>query len=232
MGNVSLIELAIFDMDHTIIDTDCDVSWKYYLVEQGLAPVEHRQEADQYFDLYHRGKTPVSEFIKFQLSEFVDHTEDDMRVIAASHFEKHVQQFVYPDAKQLIQRYNTEGVFTAILTGTSRIIAEPVAGYLGIKQLIATEPEIIDGQFTGQIHGTYLMKEAKLELALHLSSSMNISLDKVAYYADSITDVPLLEQVGNPVVINPKPELLAIAKANYWGIETWQVNGASPVTKS
>lgn len=227
-----MIELAIFDMDHTVVETDCDVSWKYYLVEQGLAPLEHRQEADRFFDLYHQGKTPVSEFILFQLSEFVDCTVAEMRAIADHHFNERVKQYVYPDAKRLIHRFNAEGVSTVMLTGSNRIIAEPVARYLGIDKLIATEPEIINGQFTGRIDGQFLMKEAKLDLAFHHASSRNISLDQVAYYADSITDVPLLEKVGNPVVINPKAELLFKAKANNWQIETWQLESKSLVSKS
>lgn len=227
-----MIELAIFDMDHTVVETDCDVSWKYYLVEQGLAPLEHRQEADRFFDLYHQGKTPVPEFIKFQLSEFVDCTVAKMRATADSHFNKRVKQYVYPAAKELIHRFNAEGVPTVMLTGTNRIIAEPVARYLGIGKLIATEPEIINGQFTGQIDGQFLMKSAKLDLALYHSSSRKISLTQIAYYADSITDVPLLEKVGNPVVINPKAELRSIAKANNWQIETWQLDGKSLISKS
>jgi len=216
-----LIELAIFDMDHTVLGIDCDHSWKYFLADEGFAPLAHRDEADRFLDLYHKGRTPINEFIEFQLSEFAGRSITEIRTIADKHFEQRVRKLIYLQARNVIDKFNHDEIDTILLTGTNRIIANPIAKSLDVSRLIATEPEIEDGYFTGRIDGPFLMKEVKFKSAKDLCSERNIDLDRVTYFADSITDVPLLEKVGYPVVINPRKDMLSIAKANQWQIKYW-----------
>ncbi len=222
-----MIEIAIFDMDHTVLDIDCDLSWKYFLADEGLAPPDHRAEAERFFDLYHRGETPVDEYVEFQLREFVNRSIEEMKTIADRHFEQRVRKYIFPQAREVIDDFNRRDIATTMLTGTNRIIAEPIARSLGINRVIATEPEIKNGRFSGRISGPFLMKEAKLKSASDLCASENIELERVTYYADSITDVALLEKVRYPVVINPRENLRTIAEANQWQIENWQLEAKS-----
>ena len=216
-----MIKLAIFDMDHTVLGIDCDHSWKYFLADEGFAPLAHRDEADRFLDLYHKGRTPINEFIEFQLSEFAGRSIAEIRTIADKHFEQRVRKLIYLQARNVIDKFNHDEIDTILLTGTNRIIANPIAKSLDVSRLIATEPEIEDGYFTGRIDGPFLMKEVKFKSAKDLCSERNIDLDRVTYFADSITDVPLLEKVGYPVVINPRKDMLSIAKANQWQIKYW-----------
>ncbi len=216
-----MIELAIFDMDHTVLGIDSDHSWKYFLADEGFAPLAHRDEADRFLDLYHKGRTPINEFIEFQLSEFAGRSITEIRTIADKHFEQRVRKLIYLQARNVIDKFNHDEIDTILLTGTNRIIANPIAKSLDVSRLIATEPEIEDGYFTGRIDGPFLMKEAKFKSAKDLCLKMNIDLNKVTYFADSITDVPLLEKVGYPVVINPRKDMRSIAKANQWQIKYW-----------
>lgn len=216
-----MIEIAIFDMDHTVLGIDCDHSWKYFLADEGFAPLAHRDEADRFLDLYHKGRTPINEFIEFQLSEFAGRSIAEIRTIADKHFEQRVRKLIYLQARNVIDKFNHDEIDTILLTGTNRIIANPIAKSLDVSRLIATEPEIEDGYFTGRIDGPFLMKEVKFKSAKDLCSERNIDLDRVTYFADSITDVPLLEKVGYPVVINPRKDMLSIAKANQWQIKYW-----------
>jgi HAD superfamily hydrolase (TIGR01490 family) len=211
-------------MDHTVLDTDCDVSWKYFLVDKGLAPVSHCTEADRFLELYYQGRTPVDEFVTFQLNEFVNRSTEEMRQLADQHFKERVQEYIFPQAQKEIDKFIQKGISTFLLTGTNRIIAEPIARFLGIDTLLATEPELKNGRFTGKIEGLFLMKGGKLKSATDICISRHVKLDNVTFYADSITDVTLLEKVGFPVVVNPKENLRAIAEANQWRIEQWQRN--------
>jgi len=216
-----MIELAIFDMDHTVMSIDCDHSWKYFLVEEGLASPANRDEADRFLDLYHQGHTPINEFIEFQLNEFAGQSIAEIRTIADKHFKQQVRKHVFSQARNEIDKFNYNKIDTILLTGTNRIIAEPIAKSLGVCKLIATEPHIKDGYFTGRVYGPVLMKQAKLKSAKDICLKMNIDLNKVTYFADSITDVPLLLEVGYPVVVNPKSDLLLFAKTNKWQIKNW-----------
>lgn len=226
-----VIKVAFFDMDHTVIDTDCDVSWKYFLVDEGLAPVSDRAEADRFFILYHQGQTNVEEFIRFQLREFRHRTPGEMQALARRHFDSRVRQYIYPRAGHEIENYRTAGIPVFLLTGTNRIIAEPIANELGVDQLFATEPAIHNGYFTGTIQGPFLMRDEKLNSALIYCRSKGIDLEHVTYYADSITDLKLLEQVGAPVVVNPGAELLRIARARGWSTHDWSLAHNSPFSK-
>jgi HAD superfamily hydrolase (TIGR01490 family) len=208
-------------MDHTVLGIDCDHSWKYFLADEGFAPLAHRDEADRFLDLYHKGRTPINEFIEFQLSEFAGRSITEIRTIADKHFEQRVRKLIYLQARNVIDKFNHDEIDTILLTGTNRIIANPIAKSLDVSRLIATEPEIEDGYFTGRIDGPFLMKEVKFKSAKDLCSERNIDLDRVTYFADSITEVPLLEKVGYPVVINPRKDMCSIAKANQWQIKYW-----------
>ncbi|MFH1743903.1 MAG: HAD family phosphatase [bacterium] len=214
-------DIVFFDMDHTLLDIDCDVSWKYFLADEGLAPEIDRAKADHYLEVYLQGETPIDEFLGFQLCEFIGRTPEEMRSLAERHFSERVEKRIYPKARREIAKFSAEGVPTALLTGTNEIIAEPVARHLGISDLLATELEIIDGRFTGFITGSFLSKEGKLKRALEYCRAKNCSLERTAFYADSVNDLQMLERVGEPIVVNPRQKLLAIAQARNWRIEQW-----------
>ncbi len=73
------LEIVFIDMDGTVLEHDCDVLWKYFLVEKGLAPDSSLEMANYYLELYDKGKTPVKGYIEFQLKEFVGNTPEKMR---------------------------------------------------------------------------------------------------------------------------------------------------------
>ena len=215
-------DIVFFDMDHTVISIDCDVSWKYFLADEGLAPAADRSKADHFLDLYHKGLTNINQFIEFQLKEFIGRTPDDMRSLTKRHFDTRLSDKVYPQAIQEINGYLAHGARVALLTGTNRIIAEPIAHYLGVTDLLATELEVKDDQFTGKFIGPFLMKEGKVKMAESYCHSHHSSLNNTAFYADSITDLPLLEKVRQAVIVNPRNQDLAdLAQARKWVVKNW-----------
>ena len=216
-------DVVFFDMDHTVLSIDADVSWKNFLADEGLAPDDDRTKAKYYWNLYIQGRSPVEEFVQFQLREFIGHTLEEMRMLARHHFEKRLHPHIYPEARHVIFDYSENGIPTLLLTGTNRIIAEPVAEALGITALLATEPEIIEERFSGGIIGPFLSKEEKLKKARDHCESIKSSLLRAAFFADSINDLELLESVGFPVAVNPAENLLSVARAQGWRIESWSL---------
>lgn len=217
--------IVFFDMDHTVVDIDCDLSWKYFLADEGLAPVSHCEKADEFLRLYHNGAIKTDEFVRFQLREFVGHSQEEMQALSQRHFDTRICDHIYPQALREIESHRRNGPFIALLTGTSRIIAEPMAMWLGMSDLLATEPEIIDKRFTGNIIEPFLMNEGKVKRAIEYCQLKQKSLSDAAYYADSITDVPLLTKVGQAIVVNPKnQDLLGLAQSRRWRIERWSLS--------
>ena len=216
--------IVFFDMDHTVIAIDCDVSWKYFLVSEGLAPATDCAKADHFLDLYHRGVSDVEKFLQFQLREFKGCTPEEMSELAQRHFDTRVHQAIYPLAKRAVEEFQALGIPVVLLTGTNKIIAEPIAQWLGMSDLLATELEIRDKRFTGKIIEPYLMQEGKVKIAGEYCRINHTSLSQVTCYADSINDVPLFEKAGRSIVINPHDKnLIEMARSRNWCIERWSL---------
>jgi len=196
-------DIVFFDMDHTLLDNDCDLSWKDFLAEQGLADASERDEADRFWDLYNQGRLPVEKFLDFQLKQFVGKTSDEMRVLSDRHFESHVRACIFPQAQSEIVRYQKDGIPVAILTATNRVISEPVALALNIIHIIATELEMQNGVYTGRIVKPYCFEKDKVTHAEKFCRENGGSLFRAVYYGDSMSDVPMLRSVGKAVVVNP-----------------------------
>ncbi len=218
-------ELAIsfFDMDHTLLAIDCDVSWKSFLIDRGLAPAQDRAKAEYYWDLYSQGRSPIEEFVAFQLREFVGRTPAQMGVLAQSHFDEHIRELIYPQARRTIEELTARAVPCVLVTGTNRIISQPLADELNLSAVLATEAQIVNGRFTGGIVEPFLIKGGKLVQARAYCQSHHTDLAHAAFYADSINDLDMLACVGTPVVVNPADELRAEAKARGWRIECWSL---------
>lgn len=213
-------ELYFFDMDHTLINNDCDVSWKDFLVEKGVAPKDSLKKADYFFDEYVKGQLDFNEFLEFQLLEFKNRTVAEMVKLAQCHFEEKVKSKIYNDARNLVNEALATGKIVSLLTATNNVIAAPVANELGIKYICSTNLEVINGCYTGNIIGPYCGSEGKIIHAKEFCQKHNKRLCDAKYYGDSISDKYILAEVGYPVAVNPGDELKQLSYDNDWEIIT------------
>jgi HAD superfamily hydrolase (TIGR01490 family) len=211
-------KIYFFDMDHTLIDNDCDVSWKSFVVEQKLAPSDALERATHYYYQYVEGKLQISDFMDFQLQEFVGKTKEQMAKLSQLHFETWVKKTIYPEAVNEVKRVQALGVPTALLSATNKVIARPVAEYFGFDACLATELEMQDGHYTGKLAGEYALGAGKIAMAENYCKSHNLTLADAAYYGDSVNDFPILEAVGFPIAAKPCSELEAGAIEHGWPI--------------
>lgn len=210
--------IHFWDMDHTIINNDCDVSWKEFMISKGLCGAEARGKADYFYEQYKKESLNIDEFLKFQLNEFKGNSVDHMRQLCREHCQELVETKVYSEAKDMIQSQIATGATVCLLTATNRYIAEPVAELLGIKNILATELELENGLFTGSHQGVYCCAEGKME---HLKGFLEMNGGEVqdsAYYGDSSNDIVILEQVGHPFAVNAGEKLRNTAEENGWNI--------------
>ena len=211
-------KIYFFDMDHTLIDNDCDVSWKSFVVEQKLAPPDALERATHYYYQYVDGKLDITDFMDFQLQEFVGKSKVQMAELAQLHFETWVKKTIYADAITEVKRVQALGVPTALLSATNTVIAGPIAEFFGFDACLATKLELNDGYYTGKLAGEYALGAGKIAMARNYCESHNLSLANAAYYGDSVNDFPILEVVGFPIAANPCPELEAGAIEHSWPI--------------
>ena len=208
-----------FDMDHTLIDNDCDVSWKDFVVAENLAPREALKIAADFYQTYLEGRLDPDAFTLFQLNEFIGRTEPEMSLLCKKHFEQMVKAKIYPEAETLVRKTIAAGRLVVLLTATNRIIAKPLADYFGIDRIIATELETdANGRYTGNFSGVYAAAQGKVVLAEKFCRDNGLSLSNAAYYGDSINDRFILDAVGFPFAVNPGAELKKLAVEKGWEI--------------
>jgi HAD superfamily hydrolase (TIGR01490 family) len=222
--------IYFFDMDHTLIDNDCDVSWKQFLVNEGVAPADSMEIADGFYEDYVLGELDSTAFMQFQNAEFIGKSLPDMYEISKRHFEVMVKNKIYPTAFEMVRQLVVGGANTALLTATNTVIAAPLAKYLGID-LLGTDLVLHDGLFTGEIFEPYCAGEGKVSIAGEYCRENSCSLEDVAYFGDSINDKFLLSEVGFPYVVNPGSDLTRLAKGNNWNILQFRMtdNGSHEV---
>jgi len=212
-------EFYFFDMDHTLIDNDCDVSWKDFMVAENLAPREALKIAADFYQTYLEGRLDPDAFTMFQLNEFIGRSEAEMSLLCKKHFDVMVKSKIYSEAETLVRNTIAAGHLVVLLTATNRIIAKPLADYFGIDRIVATELEVdADGRYTGRFTGIYAAAKGKVTLAEQFCRDNGLSLKNAAYYGDSINDRFILDAVGFPFAVNPDSDLKKLAVEKGWKI--------------
>ena len=215
---MSEVSIHFWDMDHTLVANDCDVSWKKFLIKKGLASEDTEKQIEFFWKQYAAGKLQLDDFFEFQLKEFVGKTEQEVSILAKEHFETDVKATIYPEVYTILRRAQGKNKPLCLITSTNRVIAKPVAAYLGFRYMQATNLEIRDGVFTGSISGNYCGGDGKIPYMQEFCKKFKTKLSECYYYGDSIVDIPIFEQVKYPVVVNPVPRLRELAKERGWEI--------------
>ncbi len=211
-----------FDMDHTLLSVDSEVTWIDFLIRRGMATAADRETADAFYRDYCRGCMDDTAFLAFELHWFTGRTFAEMRDLAVLHFEEYLKPCIYPAGAALLRQYSAAGIPCGIITSTNPVIAGPVAEALGNAELHGTELETdAAGRYTGRITGPYLAQKGKVLAAERILARLDMDFSGMAYYGDSINDLNILERVGFPHAVNPSPGLLAEARKRGWPVEHW-----------
>ena len=209
--------LAIFDLDNTLLGGDSDYLWGEFLVEQKIVDGEVYQQANQdFYDQYLAGTMDIFEFLAFQLKPLADNSNADLLAWREQYLKEKIDPIILNAGRKLIAHHQNKGDTTLIITATNSFITAPIAKELEIRHLIATEPEVIDGIFTGKVAGTPSYQEGKVERLQAWLEQHQQSLSNSYFYSDSHNDLPLLKLVDNPVAVDPDAKLRAFAKQQGW----------------
>ncbi|MBB5322219.1 histidinol-phosphatase [Marinobacter oulmenensis] len=211
--------LAIFDLDNTLLAGDSDHAWGEFLVEEGLVDAEdYRKANDRFYQEYLDGELDMLEYQRFSLEPLTHHNLEELEGWRETFMAKKVQSMLLNKAKQLLADHQSQGHTLMIITATNRFITEPIAELLGVPHLIATEPELVNGRFTGQIAGTPSFQEGKVTRLNDWLAANQENLEGAWFYSDSHNDAPLLRRVDHPVAVDPDPTLEALAREQGWRI--------------
>jgi HAD superfamily hydrolase (TIGR01490 family) len=216
------MNLALFDLDNTVLNGDSDFQWAQFLIEQRVLDREVYEARNvEFYEQYKAGTLDIHEFLDFQLKPLSRHPRAQLDAWHREFMEKRILPMITPSAKELINRHRLGRDLCVIITATNSFVTAPIARALGISHLIATEPEQKDGEFTGQVSGLPCFREgkiARLESWLDEHNLTWLSFLESWFYSDSLNDLPLLKKVTHPVAVDPDPTLKAYAEKNKWPI--------------
>ncbi len=215
--------LILFDLDNTLLTDDSDYLWGCFLVEKGLVDKASYDKANQrFYDDYKQGTLDIFEFLKFSLKPLTQYPRKELDKLHGEFMQQYIQPVMTEKGQAQINQHRENGDFTVIITATNRFVTEPIARAFQVDDLIATDPEIVDGEYTGKVAGTPCFQEGKITRLKQWLDSTSHDLENSIFYSDSHNDIPLLEQVTTPIAVDPDALLKVLATERNWEIRSFR----------
>lgn len=213
------LALAIFDLDNTLLAGDSDYLWGCFLVARGIVDgAEYAAENDRFYQAYQAGTLDIHGYLRFALRPLAQHEPRQLRAWRAQFIEEQIRPIVLDQGRDLVESHRSQGDTLLMITATNRFLTEPIAALFGIDHLLATDPEMAGERYTGAIMGIPTFREGKVNALEAWLKHTGHQLAGSYFYSDSHNDIPLLERVAHPIVVDPDPELRLHAMQRGWSI--------------
>ena len=212
--------LALFDLDNTLLAGDSDYNWSLFLIRQGLLDEKtHFERNEQFYADYKNGNLNIVEFLKFQLVPLSQHPKKFLDELHLKYMDEVIRPMMTVKAQSLVNQHKAAGDLCVVITATNSFVTKPIATAYGIEYLIGSDPEMMNGEYTGGVSGVPSFKEGKVTRINQFLAERNKRLDdfEVSYfYSDSHNDLPLMQLVTNPVAVDADEILTAYAQEQAW----------------
>lgn len=212
---------ALFDMDRTLVRKDTATLYIRYMKRMGHNSTLDVMRVAWWMAQYTLGVLDAPAVAERAAGSVKGTTVDEFRRICDDWFSSDVLPHVTDAGRRAVEAHRAAGDHLAIVTGATQFAAGPLARELDIEHVIHTTLEDQDGVLTGGMKKPMPYGEGKITLTQQLAEQVGFSLEDAIFYTDSITDRPLLEAVGEQVIVNPDARLRRLAAQRRWRIERW-----------
>jgi HAD superfamily hydrolase (TIGR01490 family) len=221
-----MTQIALFDLDHTLLPCDSDYEWGQFLARIGVVDGKYyAQQNDRFYQDYKDGKLDIQAFLRFALKPLSEHSRAQLQEWHDAFMQEVITGQLRKPALDLVKRHQDAGDLCCVVTATNSFVTRPIVESFGIEHLVATEPATLGdhplANFTGEVKGTPSFREGKIQRVHEWLATQNLVLDQLPqsyFYSDSLNDLPLLEKVSNPVATNPDAYLRNEASKRRWPI--------------
>lgn len=212
---------AFFDIDHTVLEVNSGTKWIGHQWKNDRMTVTELMRALWWTVQYRFGLLDYDAMAGRVIASYRGQEIAPIEAEVARWFEEEIEATICVEARERIEDHRERGHVLALLTSATRFLSAPVGRCLGIEHVLCTEVGEQDGRFTG----THLLPACygpgKVVRAEEFAAEHGVDLDASFFYSDSFTDLPMLERVGEPRVVNPDPRLRRLAQRRGWDAQSW-----------
>ena len=216
------MNLALFDLDNTLLSGDSDFEWAQFLISKGVVDREIQEARNiAFYEQYKAGTLDIHEFLAFQLAPLTRHGRAELDSWHREYMSRHIRPIIGDKARALVRRHLDNGDLCAIVTATNSFVTGPIAREFGIPHLIGTVPaaDVRSGAFSGGPQGTPSFRAGKIARVDSWLEALGLwwgSFEDSHFYSDSHNDLPLMEKVRTPVAVDPDDTLRQTAANRGW----------------
>ena len=217
------MSLAIFDLDNTLIGGDSDFLWGEFLGEEGVVDANaYRKKNEYFYQQYDLGVLDIYAWLDFCLEPLSRYSMAELEAFHHQFMMQKIEPIMLDKAQKCIDRHKERGDTVLVMTASNSFVTAPIAKKYGINQMLATEPEIKAGRYTGGVSGIPCFQSGKVDKLMPWLQKNEETLTGSTFYSDSHNDLPLLELVDNPVAVNADKILTQIAEKKGWEVLNWR----------
>ena len=209
---------AFFDIDGTLLSVNSAPLYARYLRRHGRARRRDLVRTAFYLLQYRLNLLDLDRAFERASEMIRGQREDDVASFCEQWYREVVRDYLVPDVCALVERHRAEGHTIALLSSSTNYLATPLARELGVEHLLVTRLEVVDGAFTGRAVAPVCYGDGKVYWAQRFAAEQAIDLRESFFYTDSITDLPVLDLVGHPRIVNPDRLLRRAARKRGWAV--------------
>ncbi len=217
---MTMQNLALFDLDNTLLAGDSDYNWSLFLIGEGLLDAKtHHDRNEQFYADYKNGCLNIVEFLKFQLQPLSQHPKAFLDELHKKYMQKVIRPMMTEKAQNLVNKHKAAGDLCAVITATNSFVTKPIATAYGVEHLIGSDPELVNGEYTGNVTGVPSYKEGKVTRLNQWLAERGKKLSDFEhsyFYSDSHNDLALMKLVTNPVAVDADEILKTYAEEQAW----------------
>jgi HAD superfamily hydrolase (TIGR01490 family) len=222
------MRLALFDLDNTLLAGDSDYEWGQFLIDAGVVDRgEYESRNREFYEQYKAGTLDIHAFLAFALAPLARHSPEQLARWHDRFMAERILPMIGAPARALVDRHRDD--LRAVVTATNAFVTTPIARAFGIEHLLATEPERAQGRYTGRVSGVPCFREGKVQRLEQWLAERGLRLEDFessVFYSDSANDLPLLERVTHPIVVDPDERLRETARSRGWPVISLHGGGA------